>query len=521
MTIDHRNALASGTELFGYRIESVLGHGGFGITYKATEMATGHRVAIKEYLPAGFSTRDPKDSSVQPAGPDDHEDFDWGLQSFGREAQTLVSFHHPNIVAVERFFEANNTAYLVMKYERGDSLAAILARDNTLPENEIREFLNPLMDGLSRVHKAGFMHRDIKPENIFIRTDGTPVLLDFGSARQAAGAHSHSLTSIVSGGYAPFEQYFEEGNQGPWSDIYALGATLYRAIIGKKPIEATARMTADALIPAAKAGARDYSPELLNAIDAALALDDKDRPRDVGAFRAILEGRGPRPTAPAATPGGPGQARQASPPPPPAGKPPASMRLIAIGIGGFVLVLLAGGLAYYLWQEEQSSSRAAEELRRKAERQAADLRRRGEAEKRRRENEARRRRETRRPRAGSGKGPTGASAKRGRIVGKNLTSFQIRNRCRFGVKILVRVKDTNGNWITVAWTPIEPSRISRAFYTTNRHVYYYGASHDGRTIFNKGNLDNPKKALSWQGRRYTVGHVNMGAKFIRWTVNFC
>ena len=327
MAIEHRNALPNGYELFDYRIESVLGHGGFGITYKATEIDGGRKVAIKEYLPAGFSIRDAEDSSVHPAGPDDREDFEWGLQRFGQEAQTLVSFHHPNIVAVHRFFEANNTAYLVMEYERGDSLAAILDRYKTLPENEIREFLHPLLDGLSRVHKAGFMHRDIKPENIFIRTDGTPVLLDFGSARQAVGERSNSLTSIVSSGYAPFEQYISEGHQGPWTDIYALGATLYRAVIGNKPPEATARMTKDTCVPAIKAGARNYGPELLSAIDAALAVNELDRPKNVAAFRAILDGRTPGPAKLAGETGDVTKPlKTTAPPPPPSGEPAAPPR---------------------------------------------------------------------------------------------------------------------------------------------------------------------------------------------------
>ena len=552
MSIDHRNALPKGYELAGYRIESVLGHGGFGITYKATEIETGRRMAIKEYLPAGFSTRDAEDSSVHPAGPDDHEDFDWGLDRFGQEAQTLVSFHHPNIVSVHRFFEANKTAYLVMEYERGDSLAAILARDNTLPENEIREFLYPLLDGLARVHKAGFMHRDIKPENIFIRTDGTPVLLDFGSARLAIGVRSLSLTSVVSTGYAPFEQYIAEGHQGPWTDIYALGATLYRAVIGKKPPEATARMTKDTYIPATKAGARDYSPELLGAIDAALSVNEHDRPQDINAFRAILDGRAPGPAAYAEmtseaagtdrtiqSPRPPPQASDSGDTPPvpgrtpPAsgGKRPVSMRFIAIAMGVLLVVLVAGAGGYYVWLEQQKSERIAEEKRLAAERQAAEARRRATEAKRRREEAARRRAEAERRRASgggdgggdrSGDGSGGVAGGAGsRIVGKTVSSFEIRNRCTFGVRVLVRIKHTAGTWVTIGWTAIEPSRISRKFYTINRHVYYYGISTDGRTIFNKGNLNNPKSSLSWRGRRYTAGHVNMGSKFIRWTVNFC
>jgi serine/threonine protein kinase len=286
-----RHGLAKGYTIEGYRIERVLGAGGFGITYLATEIAIDRAVAIKEYLPNGIAARSRDDVSVQPLTSADHENFQWGLERFKREAQTLVAFQHPNIVSVYRFFEANGTAYLVMGYEDGDSLASILEKKKTLDEETIRSILGPLLSGLEHVHKAGFLHRDIKPGNIYMRRNGSPVLLDFGAARLAVGARSQSLTSIVSAGYAPFEQYTTRGNQGPWTDIYALGGVLYRAVVGQRPPDAPDRIRNDPIVPAAKAAPRGkYSAGLLAAIDAALIVDEDQRPQSLAQWRPVFDG---------------------------------------------------------------------------------------------------------------------------------------------------------------------------------------------------------------------------------------
>jgi len=226
MAKEHRHALPKGFELDGYRIKSMLGAGGFGITYLAEQTSIGRNVAIKEYLPAGIAARARDDVSVEPVSDEDRADYEYGLGKFREEAKTLVTFDHPNIVTVHDYKEANGTAYLVMQYVEGETLQAILKRDKTLPENEIREILDPILDGLDHVHKAEFLHRDIKPDNIVIRKDGVPILIDFGAARLALGEKSKSLTAIVTPGYAPFEQYASRGNQGPWSDIYAMGAVI-------------------------------------------------------------------------------------------------------------------------------------------------------------------------------------------------------------------------------------------------------------------------------------------------------
>ncbi len=293
-----RNALPKGYEIEGYRIERVLGSGGFGVTYLATEISINRKVAIKEYLPSGIAVRGKDDVSVHPLSGGDRGDFDWGLERFKKEAETLVTFHHPNIVTVFRFFQGNGTAYLVMAYVDGESLAQILERAGTLSEPELREILTPLLAGLEHVHNAGFLHRDIKPGNIYIRRDGSPVLLDFGAARLAMGGRSQSLTSIVSAGYAPFEQYTTRGNQGPWSDIYALGGVLYRAATGNRPPDAPDRIRDDPYVSAVEAAKDKFEPAFLGAIDAALRMDEDDRPQTVGAWRPMFDG-----AAPAATPG--------------------------------------------------------------------------------------------------------------------------------------------------------------------------------------------------------------------------
>ncbi|MEQ8696188.1 MAG: serine/threonine-protein kinase, partial [Bauldia litoralis] len=290
------HTLPKGYQLEDFEIEEVLGIGGFGITYKARDIHLNRPVAIKEYMPSGMAIRDKEQATVFPASDSHKDDFEWGLDRFRKEAETLVSFRHPNIVSVFRFFRSNGTAYLVMEYQDGKSLSEILGASGTLSEPEIEEILDPLLDGLEDVHEAGFMHRDIKPANLFIRRDGKPVLIDFGAARQALGGHSQALTSIVTAGYAPYEQYESDSVQGPWSDIYALGATLYRAVTGQRPVEAPKRAGCvmrgepDPNKPASEVVKGKYSARLLSAIDAALNVLEGQRPQSVQEFRNYLKG---------------------------------------------------------------------------------------------------------------------------------------------------------------------------------------------------------------------------------------
>ncbi len=289
---DHGQPLHVGYELEGYKITDVLGVGGFGVTYLAEEAALGRRVAIKEYVPIGIAERQ-RGSAVRAAQDAARADFDWGLARFRQEGRTLVAFDHPNIVRVHRFFEANGTAYLVMQLVEGESLARVLARRHVLSEEEIRRFIAPLLDGLEDVHRAGFLHRDIKPGNILLRLDGTPVLIDFGAARQALVQRATTgLTTVLSDGYAPHEQYDSRGHQGPWTDIYGVGAVLYRCVAGMKPIRAPDRIAArlrgvpDPLPPAARLNG--YTPRLLAAVDAAMAVIESERPATIADWRAML-----------------------------------------------------------------------------------------------------------------------------------------------------------------------------------------------------------------------------------------
>jgi TPR repeat protein/tRNA A-37 threonylcarbamoyl transferase component Bud32 len=287
------DALPRGYHLHWYLLEQVLGQGGFGITYLARDTNLDQRVAIKEYLPVEVAARR-NDASVRARTEEHDERYRGGLARFIREARTLARFDHPNIVRVLSVFEFNNTAYMVMRFEEGSNLAAVLEKRATLPEGELTRIVQPILDGLELVHNAGFIHRDIKPDNIHIRADGSPVLLDFGSARQPI-SRAPSMTILVAPGYAPFEQYYSSGeNQGPWTDIYALGATCYRAISGAAPLDAIARSKGvlgsarEMLVPASVVGAGKYSARLLKAIDHALEFEERKRPQSIAEWRREL-----------------------------------------------------------------------------------------------------------------------------------------------------------------------------------------------------------------------------------------
>lgn len=293
----HLNALKTGQKLHWYEIRDILGQGGFGITYLAQDLNLGHEVAIKEYLPIDLSIRT-KSGTVSPVSEEHHERYYWGLGRFLDEARTLGQFKHPNIVQVRNVFEANNTAYMVMEYELGETFQDILNRRKTINESDLKTIVFPIVDGMKIVHAAGFIHRDIKPANIFLRVDGDPVLLDFGSARTSLEQGNQSLTSIFSRGYAPIEQYHtSDESQGAWTDIYALGATMYRAVSGIPPTDAVDRSAAiaqiesDTYVSIKEIASEDYSDDFLSAIDHALQFRQQDRPQSISEWAASFDRR--------------------------------------------------------------------------------------------------------------------------------------------------------------------------------------------------------------------------------------
>jgi serine/threonine protein kinase len=282
-------SLPDNFELNEFKLERVLGQGGFGITYLALDMNLIQHVAIKEYYPREFANRDSTFSIHAVGSTEDKDTFAWGLKRFLDEARVLAQLSHPSIISVKRFFEAHGTAYLVMEYCDGKPLDEIIRDHGPLNESELNGILFPLLDGLEHVHERAFLHRDIKPANIFIKRNGNPVLLDFGAAKNEMTSHSKSVTSLATAGYAPFEQYSTKGKQGPWSDIYGLAATIYRAISGVKPQDAPDRMLEDTLEPVAELLKGKFNPHLLLAIDRALSIRPGDRPQSIAEFRNLIK----------------------------------------------------------------------------------------------------------------------------------------------------------------------------------------------------------------------------------------
>ncbi|WP_317932715.1 serine/threonine-protein kinase [Halioxenophilus sp. WMMB6] len=292
-----KNALPIGTMLQSYRIEAVLGYGGFGIVYKAVHQHLDSHVAIKEFLPPEIAVREA--TSVHPMSTSAAVDFEAGLKRFLDEAKQLVRFKaHKNIVSCRDFFEANGTAYLVMEFEDGMPLSDLLAarkRSNApLNEEQIYSIILPLLDGLKTIHAQGVLHRDIKPANIFIRRESEePVLIDFGAAKQNFSKHSKSRAPY-SPGYAAIEQIEEEGNLGPWTDLYAIGGVLWRMVSSENPPPVESRTNAmirgkpDPMTPATELGRGRYSETLLSAIDHCLKLNETDRFQSVDELLAAL-----------------------------------------------------------------------------------------------------------------------------------------------------------------------------------------------------------------------------------------
>ena len=306
------DALPPGMALRDYTIEGMLGHGGFGIVYRARHRELGNRVAIKEYLPIELALREGVD--VRLRGTASREHYEDGLRRFRDEARTLVEFQsHPSIVSCREFFRANGTAYLVMEHEEGLPLSALLRRREAagrpFAEADLLAVMVPLLEGLARVHEAGALHRDIKPSNILVRrADERPVLIDFGAAKQGVAERSKSLAPYTEG-YAALEQV-GEGELGPWTDLYAAGAVMWRMAAGGNPpwqppnpvkvekrANAVVRGAADPLPSARELGAGRFSAGVLEAIDRCLQLNEQERVRDCGELLGLLRGAGAAPAA--------------------------------------------------------------------------------------------------------------------------------------------------------------------------------------------------------------------------------
>jgi serine/threonine protein kinase len=417
-------ALQPGQLIGRYEIVSVLGQGGFGITYRARDIQLGREVAIKEYLPSALAVRQ-DGTTVLPRTTKMADDFGWGRERFVTEGRTLASLHRvPAIVQVFDFLEANGTAYIVMELLHGQTLEERITRLGKLGPEDVDRILWPLLDGLEQVHNAGFLHRDIKPANILLDDAGNPTLIDFGASRAAMAGRSVALTAIFTPGYAAAEQ-MTSAKQGPWTDIYGLSATLYHAIAGQTPPSAFDRMLDDGYQPLAQLNPPGFARGVLAGVDAGLAVAARDRPQSIAGWRPIL-GMSVAPEAdstvvmgkaPEARPVG----RHVSILPPPAA-PGTGRTGLWIAIAVVLLALLGGGGYYAIAsrgpdpemakahaaaeeaeakrlkaEEETAKLRAESEQRQKAEQAAAALKQQQEAEaaaKKQLEDETRRKIET-------------------------------------------------------------------------------------------------------------------------------
>lgn len=280
-------ALPAGFLLDQYRIDRQLSLGGFSIVYLAHDEA-GTPVAIKEYLPNSLALR--KDGEIVPQVTEEHQAaFRYGMKCFFEEGRSLAKLMHPNVVRVLNFFRANGTVYMVMQFERGRTLHDFIQKHRgEIREAFIRTVFARMLNGLREVHAHKLLHLDIKPSNIYLRTDGTPVLLDFGASRQTLMNDQPILKPMYTPGFASPEQYDRRDQLGPWSDIYSVGASLYTSVVGSAPPRADERVKQDTLQPLAKTQPDRFSPQLLELIDWCLKLDPFARPQSVYTLQKAL-----------------------------------------------------------------------------------------------------------------------------------------------------------------------------------------------------------------------------------------
>jgi serine/threonine protein kinase len=294
MATQPNRALPPDYQLLNYKVAKQLSGGGFSIVYLAHD-ENGVPVAIKEYLPSALVLRE-EGSLVQATTAENLATFRYGMKCFFEEGRALAKINHPNVVRVINFFRANETVYMVMRYERGKTLQEeIQSRKRVVKESFIRRVFAELLNGLREVHTHKILHLDIKPANVYIRLDGSPVLLDFGAARQTLTDEKSRLSPMYTPGFASPEQYKNRELLGPWTDIYSVGASIFSCLAGFAPQAADQRIQNDKLVSAKKLWAGQYSEHLLEIIDWCLQLNYMDRPQSVFQLQKALMERVPEP----------------------------------------------------------------------------------------------------------------------------------------------------------------------------------------------------------------------------------
>jgi serine/threonine protein kinase len=284
------NCLPIGTRLAEFEITGVVGEGGFGNVYLAFDHSLQRTVAIKEYMPVALASRG-ADNAILVQAKRHKETFETGMNSFINEARLLAQFDHPALIKVYRFWEQNNTAYMAMRYYEGQTFKAIISKNpGIVTEAWLKPILKPILEALEVLYKIQILHRDISPDNIMIQPNGDAVLLDFGAARQILGDMSQALTVILKPGYAPVEQYAEDSDmkQGPWTDIYALSAAMYYAIVKKAPPTSVTRLIKDPVELLQLSPPPGFSKGFLAAIDKGMAVRPNDRPQSIEEFTKLL-----------------------------------------------------------------------------------------------------------------------------------------------------------------------------------------------------------------------------------------
>ena len=288
------DALPTGTQLDEFTIEHILGGGGFSIVYLAISNKDKRPVVIKEYMPSTLATRN-ADLSVIPLAEKHADRLAHGRRLFFQEANTLTTLKHPNIVNVINFFHANQTVYMVMEYEEGVNLQAYIKKHKgNLSEPFIKAVFLPLLDGLQTIHSKGLLHLDIKPSNIHLRTGANPLLLDFGAVHEMMQTRQFQPNQVITPGFSPIEQLDPGGYVGPWTDIYAIGATMRACIAGVSPPHAPERREKDTMKPAASLFKKKYSNYLLEAVDWAMEVDPLLRPQSVEKLVEAINGKRPK-----------------------------------------------------------------------------------------------------------------------------------------------------------------------------------------------------------------------------------